>query len=305
MPWRAMGRLLVSTMLLGLIAWVLDVGEVLTRLSTLNVRWIAAALGLSVLQILLLAWRWRFTAGRLGIELPMRAAVREYYLGVFLNQLLPGGVSGDVSRAWRHARTPAPTGPAVRAVILERATAQVIMSTIALVSLFSLLAWSPSRQTVVLLATAAVAAAGLTRLGRRAAPDSLAGRTWADTREAVLVGTALPIQVVSGLAATLSYITLFLMAAWAIGVPTETAVLLPLVAPVLMTMLIPITIAGWGVREGAAAALWGLVGLTPEDGVAISVAYGLLVLVSSAPGALVLTTMVPGGPDRRARPDRE
>ena len=78
--------------------------------------------------------------------------------------------------------------------------------------------------------------------------------------------------------------------------------LVPLVAPVLMAMLIPITVAGWGVREGAAAALWGLVGLTPEDGVAISVAYGLLVLVSSAPGVPILTRILIEGPGRRGRP---
>ena len=64
--------------------------------------------------------------------------------------------------------------------------------------------------------------------------------------------------------------------------------LLPLVAPVLVSMLLPVTVAGWGVRETAAATLWGAVGLASADGVAISVAYGLLVLLSSLPGALVL-----------------
>ncbi len=99
-----------------------------------------------------------------------------------------------------------------------------------------------------------------------------------------------------------SYIALYLVAARAVGVDTPLPRLLPLVAPVLMTMLIPITIAGWGVREGAAAALWGLVGLTPEDGVSISVAYGLLVLVSSAPGVPILTRVLLEGRGRRGRP---
>jgi hypothetical protein len=78
----------------------------------------------------------------------------------------------------------------------------------------------------------------------------------------------------------------------------------PLVAPVLMTMLILVTVAGWGIREAAAAALWGLAGLTPADGAAISVTYGLLVLVSRAPGLVVLTRTVIGGRGGRARPRR-
>ena len=69
-------------------------------------------------------------------------------------------------------------------------------------------------------------------------------------------------------------------------------VFLPLVAPVLMTMLIPVTVAGWGLREGTAAVLWGVVGLTAADGVLVSVAYGLLVLFGSLPGAVFL--MSPG-----------
>ena len=72
------------------------------------------------------------------------------------------------------------------------------------------------------------------------------------------------------------------------GVSTPLWTLLPLVAPVLLSMLVPATVAGWGVREATAAALWGAVGLTVVDGVAISAAYGILVLLSSLPGALVL-----------------
>ena len=63
---------------------------------------------------------------------------------------------------------------------------------------------------------------------------------------------------------------------------------MPLVAPVLMSMLVPVTVAGWGLREGVAAMLWGAVGLTAADGVLVSIAYGLLVLAGSLPGAFCL-----------------
>ena len=99
-----------------------------------------------------------------------------------------------------------------------------------------------------------------------------------------------------------TYLATYLVAARAVGVETPLPVLLPLVAPVLMSMLIPVTVAGWGLREGAAAVLWGAVGLTAADGVLVSVAYGLLVLAGSAPGAVFLTVGLrrgrsrPGGP---------
>jgi len=57
---------------------------------------------------------------------------------------------------------------------------------------------------------------------------------------------------------------------------------------VLLAMLVPISIAGWGVREGVAAVLWATVGLPAVEGAAISAAYGLVILISSLPGAGVL-----------------
>ncbi|NNM34814.1 MAG: UPF0104 family protein, partial [Gemmatimonadetes bacterium] len=50
----------------------------------------------------------------------------------------------------------------------------------------------------------------------------------------------------------------------------------------------PISVAGWGLREGAAALLWSAAGLTTAEGVAVSVAYGLIVLLSTLPGLAVL-----------------
>jgi uncharacterized membrane protein YbhN (UPF0104 family) len=302
--WAIAARVAVSVALLWFVSRYVDVAAVLSRLSELEPGWVALGLAVSVLQVGVLAWRWRYTAARLGVDLPLRRALGEYYLGILINQLLPGGVAGDVTRAWRHTRTDVPAGPAVRAVILERASAQVVM-TLAAVASVLVLPWASSALRV----TAAVAAAVLFGLvlgllARPAAPASAAGRLWADTRRALLAWDALAAQLATALLVVASYIVVFLVAARALGVETPLATILPLVAPVLMTMLIPVTVAGWGIREAAAAALWGLAGLTPADGAAISVTYGLLVLVSSAPGLVVLTRTVIGGRGRRARPPR-
>lgn len=300
------GRLGVSAALLWLVFRYVDLSEVLVRLSGLRPGWVILGLALTVLQVAVLAWRWRFTAARLGMELPLSTAVSEYYLGILLNQILPGGVLGDLSRAWRHARADAPGGSAVRAVVLERATAQVVMTLTALASVLWL-PWAPvwARVSAGFL-TVLVLAAVSVWLSRpvTAASDSLLGRLSADAHEAVFAGGALAPQLVSALLVVASYIGVFLIAARALGVESPLVAVLPLVAPVLMTMLIPVSIGGWGLREAAAAALWSLSGLTAEDGAAISVTYGLIVLVSAAPGILVLMRAGLVGRDRTARPPR-
>lgn len=312
-------RFTLSGILLAVVARVLDVGSILARLGELSAAWIVLGLGLSVVQVLMLAWRWRYTAARLGIDLPMGAAMREYYLGILLNQVLPGGVAGDVSRAWRHARSPAPGGPAVRAVVLERASAQVIMTAAAVVSIAMLpevfggdggggatgagvgrgVAWALALALVVAIGLL-FAVRALRVVARRWDSGSLAGRFRDDARQALFADRAFAFHLVTGALVVASYIGMYLIAARAVGVETPTLLLLPLVAPVLMTMLLPITVAGWGVRESAAAALWGVVGLTPEDGVAIAVAYGVLVLVSSVPGVWPLMRIPTEGRGRTA-----
>ena len=290
---RRIFRLCVSFGLLLVVAGWLDVGQVAERLGRMQASWVGLALALSGVQIAASAWRWRFTAGRLGIELPFSVAVREYYLAMFLNQVMPGGVVGDVSRAWRHARAAStvqvPGGAAVRAVILERASGQVVMAMVATLSLVALpLSFGAAWWWGGLAASTVGVGCWLWMRGSESNETSLLGRFWRDAQVALFAGDAFFLQFASSLVVVATYVVTYLIAARAIGVDTPLLVLSPLVAPVLLTMLVPVTVAGWGVREGAAAVLWGVVGLTAVDGVAISVSYGLLVLLSTLPGGLVL-----------------
>lgn len=316
------GRVVLSLGLLALLASTLEVGELGARLRGLDAAWAVAALALSVVQVVASAWRWRFTAGRLGLRLPLRAAVGEYYLATFLNQLLPGGVVGDVSRAWRHAREldGAPSDPgrsirarAVHAVVLERASGQVVMLAVAALSAGVLLAPGPAGSVPgpgVALWSIPVGAAvvGLAVWGRRRlrerASDASTGSFTRSLDRALLAPRALGIQLLTSAGVVASYVATYVVAARALGVETSWLTLAALVPPVLVTMLLPVTVAGWGLREAAAAALWSAVGFTAAEGVAISVTYGLLVLVGSAPGLVVLAFRRRRRRDPRRRPDR-
>ena len=316
LPRRGPGRLplfLRAAFSLGLLAGLavwLDAGAAVSRLTSMQPSWVLAALAVSGVQVAVLAWRWSFTARRLGVDLPWPVAWREYYLSIFLNQVLPGGVLGDVARAWRQVRSQirvqAPGGPAVRAVVFERLSAQVVMTTAAGVSLLFLpVTVAPgSRPAMVgagLLAGGLVVAL-IVWMRRQSSEWSLFGPILAEVGAAHLTPGAFAAQLASALVVVATYLATYLLAARAVGVETPLPVLLPLVAPVLMSMLIPVTVAGWGLREGAAAVLWGAVGLTAADGVVVSIAYGLLVLAGSAPGAVFLAFGLRRGRTRPGAP---
>jgi uncharacterized membrane protein YbhN (UPF0104 family) len=341
----------VSAGLLYLLYRTVDTAELGARLGGMDPAWVVLALALSVGQVALSAWRWAYTARQLGIDLPFRRALAEYYLASFLNQVLPGGVAGDISRAWRHGRSAgrvtAGRGaavehgvawPAVHAVVLERLSGQFAVFAAAGASVALLVAragpgWdvaragggpgasdagasligAPSGATaagawvtwaVLLLGSALLLAVAGWLGARLAGAWARSGAPgWVESARTALFGRGRwRVQALTSGAVVLSYIGVYLSGAAAMGVDTPAWVLAPLVAPVLLSMLVPVTVAGWGLREGAAALLWSAVGLTAADGVALSVAYGLLVLGSTLPGALVL--LLPNAdPGRRGGPN--
>ena len=60
------------------------------------------------------AWRWRLVARRLGADLTLSGAVASCYRAQFLNATLPGGVLGDVGRGVQHGRGGGDVGRGLR-----------------------------------------------------------------------------------------------------------------------------------------------------------------------------------------------
>ncbi|MES1925504.1 lysylphosphatidylglycerol synthase transmembrane domain-containing protein [Salinisphaera sp. T31B1] len=303
-------RLGATVVLLGFIAWRLDLQAVRSEFADLEFAWLAAALALTVPQVVISAWRWRLTARRIGLELRLSEAIREYYLATFLNQLLPGGVLGDAARAWRHGRDQPEAGDAWHAVVIERVSGQLSLALVALIALacapglrIALFDRVPdlAELTWVLIAVIAALLATLAWYYRPAHGSRLR-RFVGHARDNLLCTRIGLAQLFSSLLVVASYIAVFVLAGRALDIDTPLAELWVLVPPVLLAMALPLSVAGWGLREGAAALVWMLAGLPPSQGVAISLAYGLIVLVSSLPGAMVLAARRPRGRSRPAQP---
>jgi Uncharacterised protein family (UPF0104). len=108
-----------------------------------------------------------------------------------------------------------------------------------------------------------------------------------DVRNCVLRRNALPAVLLASVVVTLGHAATFLVAAWSVGVDAPVSRLLPLALLAVLAMVLP-SIAGWGPREGATAWVFAAAGLGAERGAATAVAYGVLVLAASLPGAIVL-----------------
>ena len=94
--------------------------------------------------------------------------------------------------------------------------------------------------------------------------------------------TLASVLVVAGHTAT------FVIAARAAGSTAPVGELVALLMVVQTAMVIPLSIGGWGLREGAAAWAFGAAGLAAATGVTVATLYAVLMLGAVAPGAGLL-----------------
>ncbi|MFC7567730.1 lysylphosphatidylglycerol synthase transmembrane domain-containing protein [Actinomadura namibiensis] len=133
----AWARLAVGAALVAVPIWKLGTGAFLDGLRAVGAAEVAAALGVGLLTTVASAWRWRLVARGLGLRLPLRTAVADYYAALLLNAVLPAGVLGDVRRAVGHGRASGDLGRGVRAVVLERVAGQAVLVAVGLLVLLA------------------------------------------------------------------------------------------------------------------------------------------------------------------------
>ncbi len=275
---------------------------------------VVAAATLTALTTVCSAWRWRVVARALGIGIGLPAAVRAYYRSLFLNSVLIGGVLGDVHRAVTHGRRTGDVARGLRAVAWERLWGQVIQAVVTAVVLLTLP--SPVRPALpyVLAGVAGVAGcAALVVCGAQWRGGSRLARTARavsdDLRHGLLAPDVWPQLVLASLLVVAGHTATFVIAARVAGSTAPLGELLALLMVVQIAVVIPLSIGGWGPREGAAAWAFAAAGLGAATGVTVATLYAVLMLVAVAPGAgLLLGDAVrrrrgPGHPDDSRRPD--
>lgn len=313
--WWRWARPLVGALVLAALVVGLGTGPFLDALRATDARALTAGAFIALLTTLCGAWRWRLVARRLGADLTLAGALASCYRAQFLNVTLPGGVLGDVDRAVRHGREVDDVGRGLRAVAWERSSGQVVLVvTTASVLLVARPFSPPALAMPVWVLSAGVALAVGVAWARRRGGSGVGARVArvavADAR-ALLAPTASVGILVASLAVVAGHVATFVLAARVVGVRLELAELVPIALLVLLVAAVPVNLAGWGPREGAAAWAFAAAGLGASQGLAVAVAYGAIVLVATLPGGILLVvgrsrwsrSRMPSGIRRQARRD--
>ena len=288
----------------GLLIWFLldsiDLAAARDRLVEVAPGMLVLAVAVLVVQIVISVVRWGVVLDALEARLTFVTALRIFMIGAFFNQTLPSSVGGDGVRMYMAHRAGLKLGAAINGVMLERAAVVAALVLVVLALQPYLLSRVGDEVAAWLvpaaLLFAAVMIAGILFLSfLDRLPVSL--HRWRVVRGlAILAGDTRRVFLAPGRA--------FKVLAWsvlghanvtlcvyvlALGLKLDVTLMecLALFPPVLLVTTLPISIAGWGVREGAMVAAFGLVGVPSEGALVLSLLFGLVAMAVSLPGGIV------------------
>lgn len=285
-------KIAAAVLVLGLVLAAADLDALGRLLGHTSPGWFAAAVAVLVLQNVVLAARFRAIVAALGRPMGGRLALAITFVGVLFNQALPSAIGGDALRAWLLRGDGRSWRETVTAVVLDRASGVVVLALLAA----GAVALEPSgalvalRAGLVLVAAAAVAAFALSAAGDRLmlVPRGLRTRLAriglpAGARTLLRTSVALPATVLSAASHLLAALAAWLIAV-ALGIDVAFGGFMTAALCLLLVTMIPLSYAGWGVREVGAVWLFSAIGLSGESALAVSLLFGAALAIAALPG---------------------
>lgn len=291
-------KILISAALLYLSLRKVNLYDLAARLRVESLGWIGLAIAVTFLQIFLGVLRWREISAECGAPLETGQAMRFNIIGTFFNQTLPSSIGGDAVRLWLVARSGAGWRAATYSIFVDRAIGLIALAVLIVASLpwsYRLISDPHGRSALLLVDFAALGAGGgFLLLGALQWP--WLKRWWATHHIhacAVIANKVLFSRDRGPKVALLSLLVhvLAVVIAWcvvqSISAPLQFGQIFLLVPPVMLITMLPISIAGWGVREASMGLAFGYAGLPASEGVNVSLLFGAVSFIVGAFGGLV------------------
>ena len=294
--YRMLVKVVISCTLIMVALHGVDISSIFLQImlaDTLNIVFsLILILGVSLLH----SKRWEIILCQLKIKLPYAETIKLVLISYFFNQTLPSTVGGDAFRIWGAQSQGVSLRDSVSSVAIDRIIALISILIMILASsplLFDLFGAPFGGWAIVLLLAAGTTCLTFLLLNRL---ENWFGR-WRLVRGVIYIMVCAR-TVFSDMKAVSSVILLSIcsylvvsfavyLLACAMSINLEFKYSLLLMPLVILVTVLPISIAGWGIREGAMVVSLGMVGVNSVDALSLSILLGLLGIASGLPGGLL------------------
>ena len=286
-------RVVVTVTILTLILRSIDAQHAWNVLRHARLDLLALALLMQFGSTAISAYRWQIIMHNLDFGQSLSFYWRSYFKGMFFNQGLPTSIGGDALRVLDVAGRGFRKRDALYGVFVDRIIGLgALMSLTLFAYIFGpdLLPMQVYRPILLLIAAGFIGLAGafflrrmswLDRYPKLAILRVISARLYQalSSHRLQLMASSLLIPVLAMLG--------FFATGWALGLRYDLMIYFAVVPPALVLTVIPVSIAGWGVREGALIGLFSLIGANKTIVLMMSLLYGLTLIVVSLPGLVI------------------
>jgi glycosyltransferase 2 family protein len=290
-------KIAVSCGLVGVLAWWADWRQMQVALAHARPGMLAAGLLVLAPVVPIAAWRWMRCARAAGVVLPYAFFARATYAASFGGQLLPAGVGMDALRTayLLHRRVRLAVG--LQSLLLDRVVGVVTLVAVMASGLPLIWADLPATLRLVALALIAGCICGLAAVWAldagpvRRVVGTTGKRGWLLALGLSVRGSLLARPIAgAALASVAIYALNTLGVVWiadALGATLAYPRVLATVSMAVFVSLLPISVNGWGVREGAMVLGLSALRVPAATALTVSVLFGFGNLLAAVPGAFV------------------
>jgi uncharacterized protein (TIRG00374 family) len=260
-------------------------------------KFLALAILVLLFQIFLANFRWHKVLTSLEIIFSFSEVLRILWIGLFFYQILPSSMGGDAFRSYYIFKSGFKIKTSIISVLIDRVIGLIalvlfVISTLSIA--LDLIDQSSARIGVLIIAFSSFITLILLMVLDKLSINFKHLKFFKGLHEFSMQSRALILSKSTGFKLILISLLIHLLSIFAIFLLSNSMkielsfigimIIMPL-ASLLMT--VPISIAGWGVREGVMVIGFGFLSVSPEAALAISLLYGLLMLITSLPGLVI------------------
>ncbi len=289
---RSILKILFSILLVGFIAKEIDVKGFWQALLHLHGGFYVLAILIQILSSLIAAYKWEQVMINSGYTHPFAYYAKVYLIGTVFNQVLPTSVGGDAVRIAYVQKEGAGLKRAFFGVMVDRYYGIAGLLLINLFLLPFLHGILPHQIfAIVTLIVGIVLLALLLALGiqhvhflkRWKIASIIPQLSHEITHNAKTANSVIRLLFLAIISNFLSIFAIYLIAK-SLSLPVGLLPLLGIFPAVTLITLLPISFAGWGLREGAMITLLSFLGLPKTDIFSLSILSGILLILASLPG---------------------
>ncbi|HUS61151.1 MAG TPA: lysylphosphatidylglycerol synthase transmembrane domain-containing protein [Acidimicrobiales bacterium] len=293
-------RVVTTVVMLAVLQPRLDISRLVPLKRPATLGWLLAAVAVSIAAACVSAVRWQRVL--IALDRPTRLAglISHCFAGLFVGNFLPSTIGGDIVRVSRLSSATGDSPTSFASVVLERLTGWIVLPLLTLSGLLlnpGLLRLGTASRVAVAVAMTTVLLLGgivLAAVSRPRPAGPLTDRIgWQRFMGALHIGidrfrsrpaATIPV-ILTGFAYQLLVVLAAFLGARALGLPLSPSAALVFVPAVAMLQVVPITMGGLGVREGALVLFLSRSGLGAS--VEQAIAFGLLLYLMNIVVSLI------------------